>query len=102
MPPHESAEIAARRSRAASRTGLQRLAALLVCISHNNSYEGRDPRLIPDSLTCGFVAGLLGLKVSDMAKLLAALERQGLVMPIEAGGLRLADVRALESLADAH
>jgi hypothetical protein len=35
-----------------------------------------------------------------LAKLLATLERQGLVMPLEAldGGL----VRALESLVDAH
>jgi CRP/FNR family transcriptional regulator, anaerobic regulatory protein len=101
-PSHEGAEIAVQRSRAVSRNGPQRLAPLLACISHNNLYEGRDPCLISDSLTCGFVAGLLEFKVSDLAKPLAALERQGLVMPVEAGGLRLTDVRALESLVDAH
>jgi hypothetical protein len=101
MLPQESPQIAVRRSRDASRTDLQRLAALLACISHNNSYEGRDPQLIQESLTCGFIADLLGLKVSELAKLLAALERQGLVAAAEGGVLRLTDIRALEKLVDA-
>ena len=102
MLAQESPQIAVGRSRGTSRTNLQRLAALLACISHNNSYEGRDPHLIRDSLTCGFIADLLGLKVGELAKLLATLERQGLVTAAEGGVLRLTDIGALESLVDAH
>jgi len=102
MPPRESAEIAARRSLAASRTTVQRLAALLSGISRNNSYEGRGPCLIPDSLTSGFVADLLGVKVSDLAESLVELEHLGLVTQAQTGGVRLTNLRALEGLGDAH
>jgi hypothetical protein len=51
--PHQSTDVALKRASAASRSGPQRLAALLSGISRNNSYEGRDPLLIPDSLTSG-------------------------------------------------
>lgn len=100
-PAAHSEEIEARRSLAGSRTAQQRLAALLFGISRNNSYEGRDPCLIPDSLTSGFVADLLGLDVSELAESLVELEHQGFVTQAQAGGLRLTNLRALESLADA-
>ncbi len=95
-------EIAARRSAAARRTGVQRLSALLSGISRNNSYEGRDPRIIPDSLNCGFVADLLGLNLADLAGSLAELERQGLVKQAQSGGLWLTNLAGLEGLADAR
>ncbi len=101
LPVTFSEEIEARRSLAGSRTAQQRLAALLFGISRNNSYEGRDPCLIPDSLTSGFVADLLGLDVSELAESLVELEHQGFVTQAQAGGLRLTNLRALESLADA-
>jgi len=87
---------------AAGRTGAQRLAALLTAISRNNAYEGRDPALVPDALSCGFVAELLGMGVAQLAELLAALEQLGLVACTPDGALRLMDVCALESLVDAH
>jgi CRP-like cAMP-binding protein len=87
---------------ASSRSTAQRLAALLTSISRNNSYEGRDPQLIPDSLASGFVADLLGVEVSDLAESLVELEHQGFVTQAQSGGLRLVNLRALESLADAH
>ena len=98
--PHQSTDVALKRASAASRSGPQRLAALLLGISRNNSYEGRDPRLIPDSLTSAFVAGVLGGRVSDLAEWLLELEHHGLVTQGQAGGLRLTNVPALEGLAD--
>ena len=35
-----------------NRPPLERVAAFLVAISRNNGHEGRDPSVIPDSLTC--------------------------------------------------
>jgi hypothetical protein len=87
---------------AAGRTGAQRLAALLTAISRNNVHEGRDPTLVPDTLSCGFVADLLGVALAQLAELLAALEHLGLVARTPDGGLRLMDLHALDSLADAH
>ena len=46
---------------AAADKPLSRVAALLVSISRNNGYEGRDPHVMPDALTSGFVADPLGM-----------------------------------------
>lgn len=78
---------------------LQQIAALFVTLSRNNSYEGRDPSILTDSLKCGVVAGYLGMGVDRLAALLADLEKRGLVEPC-AEGLRLKDLPALEALAD--
>ena len=78
---------------------LQRVAALFLTLSRNNAYEGRQPDVITDSLTCGVVAGYLGMSVDQLAARLAELEARGLIEPCEKG-LRLADLDALESLAD--
>ena len=51
-----------------------RVAALLSSISHNNRYEGRDPAVIPDCFSSGFVADLLGLGVADLADALVELK----------------------------
>lgn len=83
------------------RKPLARVASLLLAISRNNSCEGRDPNLVPDALTSGFIADLLGVSVARLADLLVELASHGLVQASPAG-LRLLNIGALESLVDAH
>jgi Crp-like helix-turn-helix protein len=78
---------------------LARVAALLISISRNNSYEGRDPSVMPDALTSGFVADLLGIEIDELATLLVDLNRRGLVETC-GSTLKLKDIPALEHLAD--
>ncbi len=78
---------------------LQRVAALFVTLSRYNAYEGREPAVITDCLTCGVVAGHLGFSVDALARELAELEARGLIEPHEKG-LRLLDINALERLGD--
>ena len=80
---------------------LARVAGLLVSISRNNSYEGRDPRLLPDTLTSGFVADLLGIDIGSLAALLVDLRRRGLIDGDPSSALLLKDLSGLEMLADA-
>ena len=80
---------------------LTRVAALLVSISRNNGYEGRDPKSMPDTLTSGFVADLLGLDIGSLAALLVDLRRRGLIDSDPTPTLRLKDLKGLEALADA-
>ena len=80
---------------------LSRVAALLVSISRNNGYEGRDPHVMPDTLTSGFVADLLGLDIASLAALLVDLRRRGLIDSDPSSALRLKDLAGLETLADA-
>ena len=80
---------------------LSRVAALLVSISRNNGYEGRDPKSMPDTLTSGFVADLLGLDIGSLAALLVDLRRRGLIDSDPTPTLRLKDLKGLEALADA-
>jgi hypothetical protein len=94
------AAAAAQPVQADSRSG--RVAALLASISQNNAYEGRDPAIIPDTLTSGFVADLLGLSISALADALVQLERLGLIAQAEGGALKLLDRPALERLIDSH
>lgn len=81
---------------------LARVAALLVSISKNNGYEGRDPEAMPASLTSGFVADLLGLDVGSLAVMLVDLRHRGLIDSSPSSTLQLTDIPALESLADAR
>ena len=86
---------------AGARAPVARVAAFLISISRNNRHEGRDPRTIPDSLTCGFVADLLGFSIDTLASHLKALETRGLITADPRAGLRLNDLDGLESLASA-
>jgi CRP-like cAMP-binding protein len=90
--------VARRRSLAAVESHV-RVAALLSSISHNNRYEGRDPTVIPDCFSSGFVADLLGLSVSRLADALVELKRRGLVQE-QGSAVRLTDLSALESLVE--
>lgn len=79
---------------------LERVAALFVTLARCNAYEGRDPSVITDSLSCGVVAGYLNMTVDDLAHRLTELEARGLV-EVSAHGLRLRNFDELERLADA-
>lgn len=78
---------------------IERVAALFVTLSHFNSYEGRVPDIITDSLKCGVVAGYLNMSLDLLTAQLTELETQGLIEPAT-NGLRLKDLPALEKLAD--
>jgi CRP-like cAMP-binding protein len=77
---------------------LARVAALLLSISQNNRYEGRDAKTVPDALTSGFVADLLGVDIGTLAALLVDLRRRGLVEGGPDGTLQLKDVEGLQQL----
>lgn len=96
--PREEGRAKVRPARADGSTA--RVAALLAAISQNNVYEGRDPAIIPDSLTSGFVADLLGLSISALADALVQLERLGLIAQAEGGTLKLLDRPGLDKLSD--
>lgn len=78
---------------------LGRIAALFVTLARGNAYEGRDPAIITDSLTCGVVAGYLNMTVDELGHWLAELRARNLVEPC-ARGLRLTNLSALERLSD--
>ncbi|CAN1724546.1 Helix-turn-helix domain-containing protein [Hyphomicrobium sp. 1Nfss2.1] len=79
---------------------LARVAGLLLSISQNNSYEGRDPEIVPDALTSGFVADLLGVDIGTLAALLVDLNHRGLIEGAPNSALRLKDVAGLERLSE--
>lgn len=85
--------------RSTQRAPLQRVAALFATLSRYNTYEGREPAVITESLTCGAAAGHLGMSVDALALELAELQARGLIEPHEKG-LRLLDIEALERLGD--
>jgi CRP/FNR family transcriptional regulator, anaerobic regulatory protein len=78
---------------------LERIAALLVTLARGNAYEGRDPSVITDALSCGVVAGYLNMSVDELARWLGELNARGLV-EVCAQGLRLKDFDELERLAE--
>jgi CRP-like cAMP-binding protein len=96
--PRRGDTVARRRSLAAVESHV-RVAALLSAISRNNRYEGRDPAVIPDCFSSGFVADMLGLSVSHLADALVELKRRGLLQE-QGSALRLTDLSALESLVE--
>lgn len=77
---------------------LVRVAALLLSISQNNLYEGRDAQTVPDALTSGFVADLLGVDIGTLAALLVDLRQRGLIENGSNSTLRIKDVNGLEKL----
>jgi hypothetical protein len=77
-----------------------RLAAFLVTLSRNNAREGRDPKIIPDTLNCGAVAEMLGLEVSALATALLELANKHLIELVPEASLRISDMQGLERFAD--
>ncbi len=79
---------------------LGRIAALFVTLSRCNAYEGRDPSILTDSVSCGLVAGYLNMSVDDLSHWLSELADRRLVEPCDRG-LRLKNLHELERLAEA-
>lgn len=79
---------------------LGRIAALFVSLARFNAYEGRDPTLVTDSLSCGVVADYLDMSVDDLARLLTELQARNLVEACSRG-LRLKNLAELERLVEA-
>ena len=79
---------------------VERVASFLSALSHLSSAEGRDPTLVTDEIPSGYVAERLDMTLDGLAKALRELERRGMVRPTD-DGLRIADVDALEKLANA-
>jgi len=79
---------------------LGRIAALFVTLSRCNAYEGRDPTILTDSVSCGVVAGYLDMSVDDLSHWLSELADRRLVEPCDRG-LRLKNLAELERLAEA-
>ncbi len=75
-----------------------RLAALLVVVARNNAYEGHDPTLVSDKLSCGMVGSCLGLGIDELQHALVELERRGMIETCPDSALRLKDLPALERL----
>lgn len=77
-----------------------RLASYLSVLARMNDREGRGPTFISDTNCTPYIAELLEVDVSTLAKALANLHKHGLVSPVE-GGINVVDVAALERFADA-
>lgn len=86
-----------RRSTVAQPRG--RVAALFVTLARCNAYEGRDPAIITDSLSCGVVADYLDMTLDELADVLVDFKALRLVEPC-AGGIRLTNIDALEQLTE--
>jgi len=77
---------------------IERLASFLVALSRINVHEGRDPLLVTDEISSGFVAEHLDMTLESLARALRALQRRGIVRTTPKG-LQIADVCALQKLA---
>ena len=80
-------------------TPLVRVAAFLASLSSVNANEGRDPWVVTETFSCGFVADYLDLSVNSLAAVLVELEHRGLIEPCPPTGLRLKDICALDAVA---
>lgn len=81
-------------------TAAARVANFLLALSSMNVPEGREPDLISDEITAGFVADKLHMSVDKLGTALLHLKKEGAVRETPSG-LRIIDVRTLRRLADA-
>jgi CRP/FNR family transcriptional regulator, anaerobic regulatory protein len=79
---------------------VERVASFLSALSHISSEEGRDPTLVTDELSSGYVAEHLNMTIDALARALRELERRGMVRPT-ASGLQIANIDALEKFTQA-
>jgi CRP/FNR family transcriptional regulator, anaerobic regulatory protein len=77
---------------------IQRVANFLLAIVRINVFEGREPLLVADDVSSGYVAEQLQMTIDALAKALLSLRRSGLV-EVSDRGLRIVDVAALDALA---
>lgn len=76
---------------------LVRLAAYILAVAHANAVEHGNGLVVPDGVTCGFVASQLGMSIDRLAEDLATLEGRGLVT-VSPFGLEVADPDGLEAV----
>jgi CRP/FNR family transcriptional regulator len=79
---------------------VERVASFLAALSHVSSEEGRDPTLVTDELSSGFVAEHLHMTLDALEGALRELERRGMVRST-AAGLKISNVDALEKFTQA-
>ncbi len=77
---------------------IQRVANFLLAIVRINVSEGREPLLVADDVSSGYVAEQLQMTIDALAKALLSLRCSGLV-EVSDRGLRIVDIAALETLA---
>ncbi len=97
LPPQALAQRVFEKSAAFSKV-LERTAAFFVVVSRNNGYEGRDPLIVTDDVSCGTVSDFLGVDLDVLGRALLEMQRRGLVSPCEDGNLRLDDLAAIDRL----
>lgn len=78
------------------------VAALLSCISQLNVYEGRDPHVVGDSMTCGTVADLLDLDIDRLQRALVGLKAHGLIESTDDGAIRIVSLGDLGRFCDSE
>jgi CRP/FNR family transcriptional regulator len=77
-----------------------RVANFLLALSSLNGPEGRDPDLISDDITAGFVAQKLDMSIDKLGDALVSLKKAGAVKETPRG-LRIVDALTLQRVADA-
>lgn len=82
-------------------TPYRRLAGFLCIASRINASQGRDPCLIDESVECASVGALLKMDLETLGSSLVELRNRGLVVYAPPRSLRIVDLEALQSLADA-
>lgn len=83
-------------------TALECVASFLVAISRQNVYEGRDPLVISDSLTCGVVGELLKMNLDVLAQSLLQLKKIGIIADGPGDEIVIRDLGTLIMIADAE
>ena len=77
---------------------VQRLANFLLVIVNINASEGREPVIVTDDISSGYVAEQLQMSIDALAKVLMQLRETG-VVDVSDTGLRILDIAALETIA---
>jgi CRP/FNR family transcriptional regulator len=77
---------------------IQRIANFLLVIVSINVSEGRDPLIVTDDVSSGYVAQQLQMTIDTLSNALVNLRRRGFVDVCE-NGLRILDIASLETLA---
>ena len=85
-------------ARSGQKNPIERVAAFFVALSRGNTYEGRIPNIIFDTVKSGVVASYLGLSVEGLARILVELEERALIENCSPSAIRLNDIAALEQL----
>jgi CRP/FNR family transcriptional regulator len=76
----------------------QRVANFLLAIASINASGGREPPVVTDDISSGYVAEQLQMSIDTLAMVLLGLRRSG-VVDVSESGLRILDIAALETLA---